>query len=139
MGWSQNPRLDHPEIDAQHNRMIEILNALRAGVLSERTGSAGARLLDELVDVAAANFRAEEKLIREQAARPRDFEPHIEAHQRLLRELVMLRDGLARRRLRVSPEIVSRLSSSFYDHLMHADRELESLIALAGPRGSASS
>ncbi len=128
LSWGQNPRLDHPEIDAQHNRIIEILDALRAAALSG-TGSVGARLLDELVDTAEANFRAEEKLIREQASRPQDFDLHLEAHQRLLRELVMLRDGLARRRLRVSPEIVSRLSASFYDHLIHADRELAALTA----------
>jgi len=115
-------------IDAQHRRMIKIVNRLLQAVLDGNLGKAEDRLLDELVRLAALNFRTEEEWMRR--CRYGRCEMHAEAHAHLLNELVKLRNGMFTRHEHLNRKVVIFVRRWLENHLVHSDRELADAIRL---------
>lgn len=77
----QKYALGHPEIDAQHRRIFEIV-----AQTDERTPTA--TILDELYAYAAFHFTAEERIAEEHNV---DTDEHAAAHYRLLDRIARYR------------------------------------------------
>jgi hemerythrin len=79
--WKDEYQVNIAEIDAQHRRLVELLNelydAMRAGKGKEITG----RVLGELIDYTKKHFAAEEKLLQDNAYPA--FLAHLSEHTRL--------------------------------------------------------
>ncbi|OGA30153.1 MAG: hypothetical protein A3I01_04400 [Betaproteobacteria bacterium RIFCSPLOWO2_02_FULL_65_24] len=116
------------EIDRQHRRMVKIVNHLMEAVLHNTLGQTENRLLDELVRLAAQNFRAEEEWMRR--CRYEHAEVHIESHAHLLNELVELRDGLFKRHEHVNRKAVAFVRRWLESHLAESDRDLARAVRL---------
>jgi len=132
--WGPELELGHPEIDGQHRRMVEIFNQLHDAVYAQCVGLREDVLLDELIRVADANFRAEEALMDSRPSPGERFLAHREAHVILLHELVALRDGLFARHAHVNLRALNFLKKWLFDHMSHADRDLMEIIGTAAPR-----
>jgi len=116
------------EIDRQHRRMVKIVNHLMEAVLHNTLGQTENRLLDELVRLAAQNFRAEEEWMRR--CRYEHAEVHIESHAHLLNELLELRDGLFKRHEHVNRKAVAFVRRWLESHLAESDRDLARAVRL---------
>lgn len=121
--WDERLAIGHPQIDAQHRQMVELFNALQRGVYAGLSRNAQDEMLDRLLALAADNFRAEEALMDALPADPR-FEVHRAIHRSMLREMQMLREGLARRGAHLNTRTLGFISRWLFDHLTHSDREL---------------
>ena len=113
-------------IDRQHRRMVHIVNHLLMAVIGGAMGDAEDLLLDELVRLAARNFRTEEKWMRR--CNYENGESHAESHAHLLQELVALRDGLFTRHEHLNRKVVFFVRRWLEQHLLHSDRELADAI-----------
>lgn len=132
--WTQQLELGDAEIDAQHRRIVEILNLLHDAVAANLAGADENRLLDELVRLVEKHFRTEEALMR--ASRDPRFDSHIEAHQILLHSVVELRDSLFRNRDHVNLRTLNFLKRWLFDHMSHTDTELKVIFDRSDRGGS---
>lgn len=130
--WHEALTVGHPEIDAQHRRMVELFNALYSGAYTHGAGEAEDGMLEELLRMAAENFRTEEDLMRAHAEHHPSFETHRNIHRGLLTELRMLRDALFKSGRHVNAKTVNFIRQWLLDHLTHSDRELVDLVRCAG-------
>jgi hemerythrin len=69
-------------VDADHEKLVGLIDELRLMVLSRDDSSAIGEVLDELTSLASYEFSREEALMRSTRA------PHQQAHARLHREMV---------------------------------------------------
>lgn len=79
--WRDNLSIGVPSIDADHKKLIDMLNCLHFMSIAGDDHDAIGRVLGGLVDYARVHFRREEALM--QAA----HYPDVAAHQRLHRDL----------------------------------------------------
>lgn len=121
--WTEELELGHAEIDAQHRRIVEILNCLHAAAAKHRAGAAENALLDELVRLVDEHFRTEEAMMR--SARYAGYETHREAHEILRHSVVDLRDSLFREHASISLKTLNFLKRWLYDHMRHTDCDLK--------------
>jgi hemerythrin-like metal-binding protein len=65
--WDDSFSVNHPELDAQHRKWVEIINELHAGLDGMETdpGQAAKRALVAMMDYARHHFLCEEKYMRE--------------------------------------------------------------------------
>ena len=89
-------------------------------------GEAEDRLLDELLRLAALNFRTEEEWMGR--CNYENSKPHAESHAHLLGELAALRDGLFTRHEHLNRKVVFFIRRWLEQHLLHSDRELADAI-----------
>ena len=82
MEWSAALSVGFGEIDRQHQRLIEIANALNAAMQTGEGTSAVGRILNELVDYTVKHFAYEENLMRQQGYR--DINNHLAEHKKLI-------------------------------------------------------
>lgn len=122
--WQEALRIGHAEIDAQHRRLVETFNALHDAVYRNGGGAQEDALLDRLIALAEENFRTEEALMAAHPAQDSAFQVHREIHDALLRELRLLREGLARCGAHVNAKTVNFVRKWLFDHFTHTDREL---------------
>jgi hemerythrin len=135
--WNRALELGHPEIDAQHRRMVEIFNLLHDAVYAHQVTLREDLLLDELVRVADENFRTEEALMEGHSEPALQFDAHREAHVILLHELVALRDGLFARHAHVNLRALNFLKKWLFGHMSQADRDLLHITRAAATARSA--
>jgi len=129
--WTTALELGHPEIDAQHRRMVEIFNLLHDAVYARRVTLREDLLLDELIRRTDESFRTEEALMEAHSEPALQFDAHRKAHVILLHELVALRDGLFARHAHVNLRTLNFLKKWLFGHLSQADRELLRVTQLA--------
>lgn len=87
--WNEQFQTGLTNVDEQHHRLVDILNAFIQSVSSQ---DAIARteleqITDELLEYAKYHFREEEKLMQEAGVDPRHFEPHHQQHQAYTEEI----------------------------------------------------
>jgi hemerythrin len=127
--WSQKYSVEDATLDAQHQRMFEIMNALyaemRAGTLSH---SQQQNILESLVQYGETHFRAEEDAMR--ACGYPDLPAHIAEHQRYRLEIQRLAVQLAGDKHRTPDErenfpheLLNFLKAWWTKHIVHQDRD----------------
>ena len=93
--WKSDYSVGIASIDAQHRKLIDLINSLQTAV-DYSTGEVFERkALDELVDYTKTHFKFEEDMM-EQNGYP-DFESHRESHVRMIAKVEVTDLGLNRR------------------------------------------
>ena len=92
--WSDAFSVSNPQMDAQHKKLMEMVNRLYAAMRSGRANSVVSQILDELVNYTATHFTDEENLMKlykypglaEQEAMHKDLVRQALALQQQVRE-----------------------------------------------------
>ncbi len=118
--WVKAMELGLPEMDAQHQRLVDIINRLHRAVSGDAGDADVLSLVDELMDYTRYHFQAEEDMMRRLEFS--DLEPHRRAHMAFAEQA----QGLAERARRGEPGVAQELLSVLRDwlvrHIMVADR-----------------
>lgn len=122
--WCDALSIGHVGIDAQHARIVAVFNDLRGCVYAGGRDVERERLLGELIALSAENFAAEEALMAALGVNEAHCRMHRNMHQGLLREMRLLRDGLARRGAHITARTVNFVRQWLFDHIAHTDSEL---------------
>lgn len=91
--WSEEYEVDVAEIDAQHQKMLDLVNHLHASVEARIDKNQLKKLLSELVSYTHMHFATEEALM-DQYGFP-DTARHKQEHSILLRHLNLLLDAVS--------------------------------------------
>ena len=84
-GQNERLKVNHGRIDADHLRLVEMLNRLEDAVTSRRDPETCGRVLNELIADTRAHFAREEALMTVQ--RYPSVEQHVREHGKLMQEL----------------------------------------------------
>lgn len=123
--WSDNLALGIPEIDGQHQGLIEVINELWNAIVANADPAQVARILDELEQYTRAHFTAEEALMRV-AAYPK-FREHRQDHRGFIDQVASARAKLARGEF-LGLDLLRYLTDWLVKHIQGGDRDYAAFI-----------
>lgn len=127
--WNASFSVGSPVLDADHRKLIDILNQIYDAWLEHSSTVELGRLFDELMDYTNGHFNREESKL--EARDYPDLERHRAAHDRL-RELVLAfraRHLAGQQADKLTEEMAKFLKSWLLDHILEEDMRYSSLFA----------
>lgn len=118
--WQPKFSVDVPEMDAQHQKLIGMINALHEAMSSGHGNDALGQVLDAMVAYTQVHFRAEERLLAE-AAYP-GLAGQKEAHGIFVEEVTALRADHHAGRAALSMKTMQFLKDWLTAHIMAEDK-----------------
>ncbi len=119
--WSPNLSVGVTEIDADHQELIALMNALDGEVEGAAGHAAITLRLDALIARTETHFRREEEIMRQEHYP--DVEHHARIHQALIEEIRELRQAhLAG--TDIGPETTEFIKRWLISHIMESDKHL---------------
>jgi len=118
--WRDEYSVKIATIDAQHLRLVSILNAMHDGMTSgtgvERLGP----LLDELVEYTVKHFAFEERLFAEHGYA--QAEEHAQEHRRLEAKVLEFKAKYEAKQVSMNMELMRFLKDWLIKHILGSDR-----------------
>jgi hemerythrin-like metal-binding protein len=121
-----------PRIDAQHQRLVELINELHAAMAEGAGRSAVGKTVDGLVDYTVTHFTAEEGLLKG-AAYP-NLEQHKAEHAKLLQQVRLLKEKTRAANIALTLEVSGFLQHWLIDHILSVDKRYTAHFHAAGVR-----
>ncbi len=121
--WSDSLSVGIVEIDAQHKKLVSIINALNDNLLDSRSKSVFEQLLNELVSYTQEHFGTEEKLFA-QFDYP-ETDDHKKEHKFFVQELMKFTRGFYEggTEFLLSADIVAFLVNWLVNHIQTTDKK----------------
>jgi hemerythrin-like metal-binding protein len=134
--WSPNLSVGIDFMDADHQKLMELLTELHDLVGAGQIQTAAIEKLDELIDFTQQHFRLEERLMEESDYD--GFEQHRQLHEVLLQEVAELRQHLTVGEKNAGPEIMDFLKDWLIRHILESDKHLGGFLEERLGRGKGS-
>lgn len=122
MEWSASLMVGHPDIDQQHQKLVEIANRLNAAMHQGHGREATGPILNELVDYTVNHFAFEERLMKQTGYSRRA--DHEAEHQKLINEVSAFKRQFDNAKANVSIELMGFLRDWLVNHILKVDRHL---------------
>jgi len=123
--WDENFNTGLADVDAQHHKLVQLLNALASHVAFHKDQSGLEAVFDELADYAVYHFDTEEALWREYLAGDPVEAAHRAAHAGFVREVASFRAALTDpARQDVAEEALGFLVHWLASHILETDRAM---------------
>lgn len=122
MTWTHDLELGIPQIDRQHRRLVELLNALEAGVRDGYSRRILGSILSDLARYTVCHFTFEERLM--ETYHLPDSEEHKEEHRNLATDVLNFKMRFDVGHADVSDELLLFLRSWLQGHILGTDRAL---------------
>ena len=134
--WSPNLSVGIDFMDADHQKLMELLNELHDLVGPGQVQIAAIDKLDEIIDFAEQHFRLEERLMEESDYE--DFEQHRQLHEVLLQDIAALRQYLTTGEKTAGPKTMAFLKEWLMHHIVESDKHLGGFLERRLGRGKTS-
>ncbi len=118
--WSLSYSVDVAAMDAEHQRLIDIINSLYGAMREGRGTDSLAGILDELVSYTRTHFSHEEQLMQ-QAGYP-DYDAQKAAHETLVARLMEIREKFVSGTA-LSQEVMTFLKGWLIGHIQGMDKK----------------
>jgi len=118
--WTPAWSVGHPELDEQHQMLLELYNRFDAAAAQGKGSREVAGLLDALVGYTEKHFAAEERVLEEKGYAGLDR--HRSLHQQLIHKLDGFRQDLAAGR-RFTADFRRFLGYWWQSHILEHDKE----------------
>jgi len=128
--WSSRYSLGIARIDAQHQKLVDLINDLHAAMLAGAGRPALAKTLDGLVEYTLSHFAAEEALLK-RAAYP-GYDLHKAEHTKLTEQVKLLREKAQAANATLSLEVAAFLQRWLIDHISNVDKKYSAHLIAAG-------
>jgi hemerythrin-like metal-binding protein len=130
--WSDRYSVGIARMDAQHQRMVELINELRAAMLEGDGSLVVGKILDGLMEYTVTHFAAEEALMQE-AAYP-DYAQHKAEHGRLTEQVKLLKKKAPTANVMLPLELAAFLRRWLIGHIVDMDKKYSAHLNAAGVR-----
>ena len=128
--WSPSYETGIQEIDAQHKKLVEILNALYDAMGKGQANKVLGKLLDDLVKYTVVHFATEERLFR-QYGYP-EAAIHKKEHDALTAQAKKLQADFAAGKVSLSLTVGTFLKDWLSHHILQADKKYAPFLAAKG-------
>ncbi|HRC57686.1 MAG TPA: bacteriohemerythrin [Kofleriaceae bacterium] len=122
--WSDSLSTNVTEVDVQHRKLIDIINALRAA--GPKGGEAMRRIMKELTDYTVFHFGFEEKMLSDNGYP--EFPEHKRAHDKLVAQVGQLNNEVQVGKASVTVDLFKFLRSWLNNHIRGTDRRYSSFL-----------
>jgi hemerythrin-like metal-binding protein len=123
--WNASFETGIPEIDSQHQRLVELVNALASHLAFQSDAPTLIRILDELEDYVTLHFRTEEAIWHRHLEGDALEVAHGQSHEGFVRKVRELRARVDSMSIDDAfEEILSYLSHWLAIHILEADRRM---------------
>lgn len=118
--WTDDYLMNVAVIDAQHKRLVELINEFHETVVLGKDKAGMGRLFTGLIEFTQSHFATEEQLFAS-TGYP-DAEIHARQHQDLVRQVLELKQRHDAGRLILSIEVHNFLKKWLIEHLLGSDK-----------------
>ncbi|WP_284694671.1 bacteriohemerythrin [Geomonas sp. Red32] len=129
--WSRSFSVGVSQMDAEHQRLVDIINNLYSSMRSGQGNTAIGRVLDELVDYTKTHFAHEEKMMREVGYA--GFDDQKRAHEALVAKVVEIQ-GKYHSGTALGQEVMNFLKNWLLNHIQGMDKEYGPVVNKRGYR-----
>ena len=119
--WKDEYSIHNPEVDAQHMKLVSLLNSLHEGMMSGKSNQQLDRLLSDLVRYTVEHFASEERLMQ-QHNYP-GYKMHRLIHENLTRQVGEFQAKFRSGRVSLSIELLQFLKTWLRHHIQGSDQE----------------
>ncbi|WP_319471416.1 bacteriohemerythrin [uncultured Pseudodesulfovibrio sp.] len=130
MQWSDDLSVNIREIDEQHLRLLNLINALHEAMRSGRGNAAVAPILEELKEYTVFHFSTEEALFEEHNYS--GMLNHIAAHKKFVDTVVEFEQKLLSGKAAVTMEVMNFLKDWLVGHIKGIDQKYSSFFNKRG-------
>ncbi len=127
MEWSNNLSCNNDMIDADHKRLIELINRLHDAMMARQGSKMIGDVLNELVDYTKTHFGREEALMASKVYP--HFLPHKGEHDKFIEQVNALQKKLEGGAISISLETMDFLRDWLFNHIMKVDQQLGKWVA----------
>jgi len=128
--WSEDYSMKIPSIDAQHKKLVAMLNDLYAGMMTNASREAASATLAGLTEYTLTHFAYEEKLFREYGF------PHTEAHEKehqaLVQAVVEFKARFDAGEASINMELMNFLKDWLIKHILGSDKRYSKFLRERG-------
>jgi hemerythrin-like metal-binding protein len=128
--WSDRYSVGIARIDAEHRKLVDLVNELYAAILACNPTSVTAKVLDGLASYTVSHFTSEEGLMKRHAYP--GYIQHKAEHDKLVAQVKQLQQDLRAGKATVSQEVMSFLQSWLIGHILGMDKKYTSHLKAAG-------
>jgi hemerythrin len=128
--WSDRYSVGIARIDAEHRKLVDLVNELYAAIVACNPTSVTARVLDGLASYTVSHFSAEEALMKRHGFP--GYVQHKAEHDKLVAQVKQLQQDLRAGKAAVSQEVMSFLQSWLIGHILGMDKKYTSHLKAAG-------
>ena len=121
MNWSPELSVNVKEIDAQHQRLIELINELHDAMEERKGKDVLEKIIKELFRYTVYHFSTEEKYFELYNYPEKDA--HVEEHNVFVRKVQDFHKGFDEGRLLLSVDIINFLTDWIKNHIMGSDKK----------------
>ena len=118
--WKETWSVGAPDIDAQHKRLVELINELHDAMARGAANDVLSPVLDRLIEYTKYHFAHEER--RLQAAGYPQLASHVREHNELTARVVRFRDDFAAGRTAISVKVLGFLKEWLTNHIVGRDK-----------------
>jgi hemerythrin len=119
--WDHTLALDVAEIDNQHHRLVDMINALHDAMRQGRGKDVLGKIIDGLISYTATHFRTEERYF-EKFGFP-ETHKHVSEHRAFVRKAADFQGAYTDGKLGLSTDVINFLSDWLKDHIQGSDRK----------------
>ncbi len=125
--WTPQFSVNVPELDAQHQKLIDMVNQLH-DAMTKRQGKAVLQpLFNRLVQYTVEHFATEEKYM--QKAGYEDFAQHKAEHDNLKKQVADLKQKFESNQVSITLEVMTFLEKWLTNHIMKTDKKYAPVLA----------
>jgi hemerythrin-like metal-binding protein len=124
--WSDDYSVKVPSIDAQHQRLVAMLNDLHDGMSRGHGAELLTPILSGLIDYTAQHFAHEEALFAEYGYP--DAAEHTAEHQKLVAQVLAFKAKLESKQATINMELMKFLKDWLIKHILGSDMRYSALL-----------
>lgn len=120
MTWTENYSVGIKSIDAQHQKLIGMLNELQDAMLAGKANDHIGKILDGLVQYTVTHFAYEEKLFAQHGYK--DAAAHKAEHDKLTKQVADFAAQFKTGKAKLSSQLMSFLRDWLNGHILGTDK-----------------
>ncbi len=130
VSWCDQYSVGIASIDAEHQKLIGLINDLHAAMLEGQGKAVMGKILDGLAAYTVSHFANEEKLMR--LHRYPGFERHKAEHDKLTEKVKVLQLNFREGTVIITVHVMTFLQSWLVGHIVGMDKQYAALLRAAG-------
>ncbi len=128
--WNDRLSVNIREIDAQHKKLVDMVNRLHDAMKAGKAESILMQIVDEMKKYAASHFATEERHMKAHGYPA--YQEHKAEHDRFVAKVVQVEKDLKTGKCAMSMDILNFLSNWLVDHIKGTDKKYSPFLNQAG-------
>ncbi|MCB2197863.1 bacteriohemerythrin [bacterium] len=128
--WEEKYSTGIPSMDSQHQKLVQLINALHTAMIEGRGNDVMIPVLDRLVTYTTVHFNAEESLMK--LHHFPDLDAHMMEHEKLKQQVSDFQTKVTSGQTSVSVQVLQFLKEWLLDHILKADKQYGGYLSARG-------